>query len=89
MVELYSDLDSEEEQEEYEEVYTTPRVRVAPYNTNRKDAKGGIRKAIESRPEIRLRNRNVDKSTRIPFINPVSIETGEEIAIPRPTPKVT
>ncbi|CAG8705641.1 15273_t:CDS:1, partial [Funneliformis mosseae] len=39
MVEVYFNLDSENEEENYEEVYITSRVMVTLYTINRKDTK--------------------------------------------------
>src|SRR3954453_8888742 len=80
MVEVYSDLDSEDEEETYEEVYATPKVRVTPYTTDRREARERSRKASESQQEMRLRSRNV--SRQMPIFTPTDTEEGTS------TPKV-
>ncbi|CAG8724122.1 16409_t:CDS:1, partial [Funneliformis mosseae] len=72
MVEVYSNLDSENEEENYEEVYATPRVRVTPYTINRRNAKERSKRMSESQQEMRLRNRSISKP--IPFTTPMNIE---------------
>ena len=74
MVEVYSDLDSEDEGDDYEEVYATPKIRVTPYTTNRREAKERSKKTSESQQEMRLRNRNVIKP--IPLNAPMDLKEG-------------
>ncbi|CAG8749018.1 264_t:CDS:1, partial [Funneliformis mosseae] len=61
MIEVYSDLNSENEEENYKEVYATPRIRITPNTTNRREAKERIKKTSESQQEMRLKNRNITK----------------------------
>ncbi|CAG8638368.1 6887_t:CDS:1, partial [Funneliformis mosseae] len=74
MVEVYSDFDSKDEKENYEEVYATPRVRVTLYTTNRRNAKERSKRMSESQQEMRLRNRNISKP--IPLTTPMNIKEG-------------
>ncbi|CAG8710284.1 8847_t:CDS:1, partial [Funneliformis mosseae] len=74
IVKVYSNLDSEDEEENYEKVYATPKVRVTPYTTNRRGAKEKSKRMFESQQEMRLRNRNISKP--IPLTTSIDIEKG-------------
>ncbi|CAG8751894.1 11174_t:CDS:1, partial [Funneliformis mosseae] len=61
MVKVYSNLNLKDKEENYEEVYATPKVRVTPYTTNRRNVKEKSKRISKSQQEIRLRNRNISK----------------------------
>ncbi|CAG8701778.1 10095_t:CDS:1, partial [Funneliformis mosseae] len=46
IVKVYSDLDSENEGEDYEEVYATLKIRVTSYTTNRREVKERSKKTL-------------------------------------------
>ncbi|CAG8582949.1 106_t:CDS:1, partial [Funneliformis mosseae] len=74
IVEVYFNLDSEYEEEDYEKIYATSKVRVTPYITNRRDVKEKSKRMSESQQEMRLRNRNISKP--IPFTTLMNIKEG-------------
>ncbi|CAG8656419.1 555_t:CDS:1, partial [Funneliformis mosseae] len=67
------------EEESYEEIYATLRVRVISCTINRRDAKEKSKKISESQQEIRLRNRNVCR----PISLNILIDMQEGISIPK------
>ncbi|CAG8630049.1 13718_t:CDS:2 [Funneliformis mosseae] len=74
IIEVYSDLDSEDKEENYEEVYATSRIKITSYTTNRRETKEKSKMMFKFQQKIRLRYRNISKSISLTTL--MNIEEG-------------